>query len=1338
MKNDRKIDIISGIDEEIIDRNTAKRIEYKSRQGRPPKRKGYIAVIAIAAVIALLGSLVFTLLIPQTGQTPVYIGMSVASADGADVMYGDRVVGLSAIELLDNDNTEGNNGNHGANNPNKKPIDEIIKEDAEYPDEAVDSSDGSLEIIRDEGLYYAKPGEEIYITVHFHNPDDYTITAFKINGIPYASYMFEDGSDMENIIIKVRVPENAEGIVDYTIDSIQYIDRETPKYVVMNGDPTLSVGVYTERQPSASVTNEVIGINELAFDVDLTDELSLIALFGGNVQAVITDGNEILEMRELKVGESANVRFEGLKTSSYYNYAIVATYDALDGEGFVPHVIFEKEIITREVVAFTDLTVGKEGVNFNFVWNESAELREITSITLFCGDEKVLELDVASTAINGLLSDTEYRLVVNYRNKDGIESIEQIFKTDAKNLPEIEITSPTRTQTSIGFDVIETDTDEVGAISKIELYLGEALVKTADSTDLRNFDGLLSNNKYTVKLTYVYDLCDGKGEQTLEKAMDITTDAKATPVVEITNSSKTQTSIGFDVIETDTDEVGAISKIELYLGETLVKTAESVNVRGFDGLLSNNKYTVKLTYVYDLCDGNGSRTVDKTLAVVTDKKAEPIFNFKNVITNVYSVDGEYEITNIDSTLISYDAGLFKGDSVIAQINDGKFSVASLDSYTEYTAKVTYKFDVNDGKGVQEKSIEYRMKTLPYVGIKKLSVRNTTAVSSGDVIYLQANIDNPNNVDVTYAVVNGIKCAVSDASTAENIFVEIVCDDNLGGGEIALRIEGLSVEINDESYDLDIESDKSADVFINGTFELISVEFVDYKYEPKYWRLGEEELYLKFTVDNSTDYKISQIIISICGNMVYIPENDIIKVSDTEYVVDYSKIGYTDPITEVYVSFANQYVSKTVGLEGVDIRCVFVSDEIKYISTGQELIEMLTSADIGGYYELTADIDLSGMELPPSKDFYGVLNGNGYAIKNISVVGTQLPSRGIGLFDQLYGVVSEIRFENVFILATLSDAHCGIIAEASRGKIVNCTIDETSMISVTGATCAGGLVGEGDGLIKGCTNYGSMIFSQCRYAGSIAGSVTNADVEDCKNYGSLTFYRREDGGKFGGIAAECETAINCVNYGDITVRSESSFNAGKGCVGGIAGHAGSAIRCINYGNIEQPDELKLFAGGITGSVRGGGMVKDCINYGKIVGNGGGIVGSRLFGSGTQIISNCFNAGEVIGDCVGGIFYHGGTTELSVYVENCVNIGKIESSRDHADAGIISGSSSRDIDAINCYTNVLYTRDANFDDVHQCSTAQLNSKEFYTKTLGWSEDVWDFSDLDFENGKYPKLK
>ena len=39
---------------------------------------------------------------------------------------------------------------------------------------------------------------------------------------------------------------------------------------------------------------------------------------------------------------------------------------------------------------------------------------------------------------------------------------------------------------------------------------------------------------------------------------------------------------------------------------------------------------------------------------------------------------------------------------------------------------------------------------------------------------------------------------------------------------------------------------------------------------------------------------------------------------------------------------------------------------------------------------------------------------------------------------------------------------------------------------------------------------------------------------------------------------------------------------------------------------------------------------------------------------------------------------------------------------------------------------------------CTEEQLGAKTFYTETLGWSEDVWSFSNLDADDGKYPMLK
>ena len=120
----RSLDVVSGIDEELVDKATATRIRY-FKSGKRPKKLA--PMIAIAASLALLLSVFLVLLIPNTSkQVPIYTGMSVSHADGQNTLYSSTLVPLSAIELIDNDNTEGNHGNHGGNNPNKKPIEDII------------------------------------------------------------------------------------------------------------------------------------------------------------------------------------------------------------------------------------------------------------------------------------------------------------------------------------------------------------------------------------------------------------------------------------------------------------------------------------------------------------------------------------------------------------------------------------------------------------------------------------------------------------------------------------------------------------------------------------------------------------------------------------------------------------------------------------------------------------------------------------------------------------------------------------------------------------------------------------------------------------------------------------------------------------------------------------------------------------------------------------------------------------------------------------------------------------------------------------------------------------
>lgn len=72
-------------------------------------------------------------------------------------------------------------------------------------------------------IYYATPNQDIYISIHIDNPDSYEILSFTLNGKKYTGYMFEEGSDMETIILKYNVG-NTSGIVSYTIDAIKYVD----------------------------------------------------------------------------------------------------------------------------------------------------------------------------------------------------------------------------------------------------------------------------------------------------------------------------------------------------------------------------------------------------------------------------------------------------------------------------------------------------------------------------------------------------------------------------------------------------------------------------------------------------------------------------------------------------------------------------------------------------------------------------------------------------------------------------------------------------------------------------------------------------------------------------------------------------------------------------------------------------------------------------------------------------------------------------------------------------------------------------------------------------------
>ena len=488
MKNNDsfKINVVSSIDDEIIDRASKER----DRLLRRPKvsfRKKLIAIGSLAAMVIMVfsGILFFNSDTPK--QIPIYTGMSISDTNPMLGNGTNTVEGTASSTLLSTGNSGGGfcngdlvpNGEINKDSPfgdGRKPIDEVVSSTV--------TQSGKNE------MYYAKPGDDIYITVHIDNPDGFEILSFTLNGKKYTSYMFEYGSDLENLILKVNVGE-ASGVIDYTVDQIKYIDGTEIKDVKMEGDKTVSVGIYSDNQPGAILSNRNIAINSVSFKASITDELGLIGLSNGKVQAILYDGESIVSTVDITV-PNQEITFTGLKSNTLYQYAIVFIYDKLDGEGVCAYTYLTDAFYTKAPLLFDNVEVTSGGASFEYVWYNGITERVIKSASLYSGDDKVKDIPTNALSIDGLLSDTRYTLVVMYENGGVGETIKLEFETKTKAVPDIQVTSPSKSKNSISFSVSESDTDGVGSIVRVELLRDNNTVAALEGEVSGEFINLLS------------------------------------------------------------------------------------------------------------------------------------------------------------------------------------------------------------------------------------------------------------------------------------------------------------------------------------------------------------------------------------------------------------------------------------------------------------------------------------------------------------------------------------------------------------------------------------------------------------------------------------------------------------------------------------------------------------------------------------------------------------------------------------------------------------------------------------------------------------------------------
>lgn len=277
-----------------------------------------------------------------------------------------------------------------------------------------------------------------------------------------------------------------------------------------------------------------------------------------------------------------------------------------------------------------------------------------------------------------------------------------------------------------------------------------------------------------------------------------------------------------------------------------------------------------------------------------------------------------------------------------------------------------------------------------------------------------------------------------------------------------------------------------------------------------------------------------------------------------------------------------------------------------ISSAEDLKEFskncrLDSWSAGRYAELTADIDLTGVEFEPIPVWGGSFNGNGYQITGVELT-AETSSQGLFRYITKDGSVENLHVTGSYT-SKENQEYLGGIAGSLEGTIRNCSFEGT----IDGSSQVGGIVGVNrkTGWIENCIFRGSVDGEQC--TGGIAGE-NKGMIANSKNHGRINSSSSEN--------VELETMLSAGRDESILGKAGATLEKVRTVseifqdTGGIAGYSTGTIKeCENIGIIGN-EHIGYNVGGIAG--RSSGYLLKCRNDGTVNGRKdvGGICGQMV--------------------------------------------------------------------------------------------------------------------------------
>jgi hypothetical protein len=518
------------------------------------------------------------------------------------------------------------------------------------------------------------------------------------------------------------------------------------------------------------------------------------------------------------------------------------------------------------------------------------------------------------------------------------------------------------------------------------------------------------------------------------------------------------------------------------------------------------------------------------------------------------------------------------------------------------------------------------------------------------------------------------------------------------------------------------------------------------------------------------------------------------ILETDNNVSYGTTPTYDGATPTKPSSANydftftEWSPEVVSVVGNTIYTAQFNQKLNYIpiTTIQELNHIRNN--LSGNYRLMNDIDLDNVEWTPigsDAPFAGTLDGKDFTISNLKIT---TPQAYVGLFGYNLGTIKNLKLDNVNI--NIIDNQqipftAGAFIGANHGYIENLIGIGGSITIINGDSYVhlGGLVGrhfsqtinqEPTQIVNGLINQihidakvRNSLDNVSSTVGGLIGYTNSVNLRNSRNEGNII-----------GIV-ETSNVGGLIGMGFFTY-IEESFNKGNLTanknVGGLIGWVQNTriIKSFNLGKIEKTTSESSNMGGMIGYSAHDGSTHIIQSY-----NGASIIGESIIGGligfvyQTNIVSliNSYNSGtlEGLGYMVGGLIGMGFNSNISIsnsYNQSTVKgttyvggiVGYLSNSslnlfRSLSISEVISTLTNSSLGGLlsilpteyflekSYYYGSIISNGIEVDGLtFGIKTTDLSTFNlaFFTTTLEWDTEIWDFTGLDIVNGVYPTLR